>query len=148
MFDSNLAYASDEEEVSVAARWAVEESWLRPRAVGDSGVAHGIFQLHSAAGKGTLEQQTQGWLALLHEGARICPESPAAPLSGGCVRARKLADRRTKAALRVLHQFEMDDVSPLDEMSPLETNVPREAPAPLTAQRGQVLPGRGENAGL
>jgi hypothetical protein len=46
--------------------------------------------------------QARAWLALLHEGARVCPASPAAPLSGGCVAARSTADRRATRARRLL----------------------------------------------
>jgi hypothetical protein len=39
---------------------------------------------------------------LLHEGARICPANPAAPLSGGCQAASRLAARRVTKALELL----------------------------------------------
>jgi hypothetical protein len=124
---------SEDEEAALAARWAVEESWLRPRVVGDGGQAHGLFQLHRAAGLGSIGTQTQAWLAMLHDGSKVCPESPAAPLSGGCVQARKLADRRTRAALGVLHQFLAS--SSLSSDTPIETSV--DSPEGLLARGGQ-----------
>jgi hypothetical protein len=90
------------EEAAIVALWAVKESWLAPNAVGDHGQAFGYLQLHSAAGRGTELEQVRGWLALLREGARICPESPAAPLSGSCMGARALADRRVERATELL----------------------------------------------
>jgi hypothetical protein len=120
MFDAAVV-VDDEHETALAARYAVEESWLKPRAVGDGGDAHGIFQLHSPVGRGSLQEQTAGWLVLLHDGARTCPAHPAAPLSGGCDRAWKLADRRTRAANEVLDHFEAD--------APIELVPYAEAPA-------------------
>lgn len=50
----------------------------------------------------TLRDQARYWIWLLHEGARICPESPAADLSGGCTAGRGLADRRVLRARTTL----------------------------------------------
>jgi hypothetical protein len=110
LFDPSPTFGSAEPEAAVAARYAVEESWLHLRAVGDSGQAHGAFQLHTPAGRGSAQEQAEGWLTMLHDGAVLCPESPAAPLSGGCHRARKLADRRVKAAFEVLQRVETDEL--------------------------------------
>jgi hypothetical protein len=114
LFDPDPVFGDAEHEAAVAAAYAVRESWLVSNAVGDSGAAHGFFQLHSNAGRGTPTEQTAGWLHLLHDGAVICTASPAAPLSGGCNSARKLANRRVKAAFEALDSFfrkESEDAS-------------------------------------
>jgi hypothetical protein len=58
-------------------------------------LAHGPWQLHGAAGLGPLAQQARAELFLIHEGERICPDAPLAPLAGGCsVRAaRRIAEK-------------------------------------------------------
>jgi hypothetical protein len=119
--DANPVYKDAEHEAAVAARYAVEESWLNLKAIGDSGAAHGAFQLHSSAGRGDAAAQVAGWLALLHEGALRCPASPAAPLSGGCRRAYKLANRRVAAAFAVLDSLR--DAAP-DASAPLAERAP------------------------
>ena len=63
--------------------------------------AWGFLQQQSGLGKGDALTQARGWLRLLAFGSRICPASPAAPLSGGCRRAYRLADRRTHTAWRL-----------------------------------------------
>jgi hypothetical protein len=95
-------FASREEDAAVMAYYAIRESWLNHDAVGDGGLSFGVWQLRSASGRADLGTQARAWLSLLHEGARICPESPAAPLSGGCVAARTTADRRSMRALNLL----------------------------------------------
>jgi len=95
-------FGSREEDAAVMAYYALRESWLSHDAVGDGGRSFGVWQLRSASGRGDLPTQARAWLALLHEGARVCPESPAAPLSGGCVAARLTADRRAIKARRLL----------------------------------------------
>jgi hypothetical protein len=84
------------------AYYAIRESWLTHDAIGDGGRSFGVWQLRSASGRADLSTQAHAWLALLHEGARICPASPAAPLSGGCVAARSTADRRATKARSLL----------------------------------------------
>jgi hypothetical protein len=84
-------FGSREEDAAVMAYYAIRESWLTHDAIGDGGRSFGVWQLRSASGR-----------ALLHEGARICPASPAAPLSGGCVAARSTADRRATKARSLL----------------------------------------------
>lgn len=95
-------FGSREEDAAVMAYWALRESWLSHDAVGDGGLSFGVWQLRSASGRADLGTQAKAWLSLLHEGARICPASPAAPLSGGCSAARTTADRRTSRAHRLL----------------------------------------------
>lgn len=53
----------------------------------------------------TLHDQARYWLWLLHEGRKLCPESPAAPLSGGCRNGRPLAGRRLARAAGMLLGF-------------------------------------------
>jgi len=95
-------FGSREEDAAVMAYYALRESWLTHDAVGDGGLSFGVWQLRSASGRADLTTQARAWLALLHEGARICPASPAAPLSGGCVAARTTADRRAVRAKSLL----------------------------------------------
>jgi hypothetical protein len=95
-------FGSREEDAAVMAYYALRESWLNHDAVGDGGRSFGVWQLRSASGRGDLPTQARAWLALLHEGARLCPQSPAAPLSGGCVAARSTADRRATKARSLL----------------------------------------------
>lgn len=92
--DKAPVYGSHAEDAAIMAYWAYRESTLNTRAVGDGGVAHGVWQLHSACGNASVLQQARCWMSMLREGKRICPDAPAAPLSGGCRQARKLVDRR------------------------------------------------------
>jgi hypothetical protein len=94
-------FGSREEDAAVMAYYALRESWLRKNAVGDNGRSFGVWQQPERVGKGDVISQARAWVAVLREGARLCPDSPAAPLSGGCREARKLADRRVRRA-RVL----------------------------------------------
>ena len=114
--DPDPIYGDASVEAAVAAVYAWHESRLRIHPVPwvdpstgkpVDGLAHGIFQLHTHAGELDATTQTVAWLAMLHDGARTCPASPAAPLSGGCTQARKLADRRMAFAVRVVGQREV-----------------------------------------
>lgn len=95
-------FGSREEDAAVMAYWALRESWLRKGVVGDQGRSFGVWQEPASTGKADVLTQARAWVAVLREGARLCPESPAAPLSGGCVAARRLADRRVKRARALL----------------------------------------------
>jgi hypothetical protein len=97
-------FGSREEDAAVMAYYALRESWLNKDAIGDGGRSFGAWQQRNAAGRADLGTQARAWLALLHEGARICPESPAAPLSGGCSVARSTADRRANKARELLEE--------------------------------------------
>ncbi len=97
-------FGSREQDAAVMAYWALRESWLTRDAVGDGGRSWGVWQQPAAVGRADLATQARAWLALLHEGARICPQSPAAPLSGGCAAGRSLADKRASKALRLLDE--------------------------------------------
>jgi len=96
--------------VEVMAEWAGEESGVqlspKPYISKKTGrpidsEAHGFLQLHGNCG--LLDPTTQGrcWLVLAHWGQVNCPESPLAPLSGSCTKARKLAERRIAKAFRL-----------------------------------------------
>lgn len=63
--------------------------------------AHGAWQMYSGSGRGDALTQARAWLRLARLGSEICPASPLAPLSGGCRRAYRLADRRTRIAWRL-----------------------------------------------
>ena len=91
-------FGSRDEDAAIMAYYALRESWLSSGAVGDGGRSFGVWQMRSASGRADLGTQARAWLSLLHEGARICPASPAAPLSGGCTAARSTADRRATRA--------------------------------------------------
>jgi hypothetical protein len=95
-------FGSRDEDLAVGAYYALRESWLTAHAVGDGGKSHGAWQEQSDAGRRDLLTQARAWLELLHEGARTCPAAPTAPLSGGCVAARKMAERRVLRALSLL----------------------------------------------
>jgi hypothetical protein len=91
-------FGSREDDAAVMAYYALRESWLSKDAVGDGGKSFGVWQQPPAVGRADLLTQARAWLVVLHEGARICPASPAAPLSGGCINGRRVADRRASRA--------------------------------------------------
>jgi hypothetical protein len=62
--------------------------------------AYGCWQQQNSSGKGDALTQARSWLRLLRLGSEICPQSPLAPLSGGCRTAYKLANRRSRTAWR------------------------------------------------
>jgi hypothetical protein len=100
--DPSPVFGSAEEEAAVFAYYAFRESTLRPWAVGDGGLSWGIWQVpHEVALRG-IRAQGVYWLRRLHDGARECSASPAAPVSGGCEAARKPADRAVRRALVLL----------------------------------------------
>jgi hypothetical protein len=95
-------FGSREEDAAVMAYYALRESWLRKHAVGDGGRSFGVWQENATTGRADVVTQARAWLFMLHEGARICPENPAAPLSGGCKAASRLALRRVAKARELL----------------------------------------------
>ncbi len=95
-------FGSHDEDAAVMAYYALRESWLRKGAIGDHGRSFGVWQQAPERGRADVLTQARAWLALLHDGARTCPASPAAPLSGGCVSARGIADRRVARARALL----------------------------------------------
>lgn len=109
--DPSPVWEDGDLEAAVSGVYAWHESrvrlaptpWRDPRTgrVVDS-EARGAFQLHSEDGDGDAFTQASAWLALLHDGALRCPSSPAAPLSGSCLLARRLADRRVRMARQIL----------------------------------------------
>jgi hypothetical protein len=87
------------EDAAALMVWEQRESGFSPtpRAYSwdaKAGKSLGVLQQRPGVGDAALEVQVTAWLGLLREGAKTCPESAAAPLSGSCVGARKLADRR------------------------------------------------------
>ena len=94
-------------EAAAMGYWAFAESSLVRRAVGDAGASWGVWQEPRAVGSGPLDEQARYWLRLLHAGELSCPESPAAPLSGGCVAARRVADRRMARVREILAGLEL-----------------------------------------
>jgi hypothetical protein len=110
--DADPLYGSANVEAAVMAQWAWHESRLstHPKAFSwdaHAGVSCGAFQERCATLPPTLLGQAVAWLALAHDGARTCPASPLAPLSGGCGgMARRLADRRVAEVLRIVRAIE------------------------------------------
>jgi len=100
--DDEPVFGTREDDAAVMAYYALRESWLRKGVIGDGGRSFGVWQQSSATGRGDVLTQARAWFRLLREGARICPASPAAPLSGGCNAARKVADRRVTRARELL----------------------------------------------
>jgi hypothetical protein len=91
------------------ALWSEHESHLQrePRPVSWDAralVSCGPWQIRcDLARSHSVGWQARYWLAYLHHGARVCPDSPAAPLSSGsCHRGRALADWRVSRARAVL----------------------------------------------
>jgi hypothetical protein len=95
-------FGSREEDAAVMAYYALRESWLRKHAVGDGGRSFGVWQENERTGRADVLTQARAWLYMLHEGARICPDNPAAPLSGGCTAASRIAARRVAKARELL----------------------------------------------
>lgn len=99
--------SSHAEDAALMAVYAARESNLdvgamhRPVNARDHESA-GPWQLGLEWRSRPLAQQGKAWLYILREGARICPTSPAAPLSGGCRAARGLAERRTTEGRELL----------------------------------------------
>jgi hypothetical protein len=108
--DSRPLEGSPDLELAVMIVYAARESqmqerprpWVDPRtgrAVDPHAV--GAWQIRGAEGL-NLRDQAKRWLYLAHAGEAICPAHPLAPLSGGCGRAWRLADRRVAEARAAL----------------------------------------------
>ncbi len=95
-------------DAAVLAVFARGESGLRraPRPESWDAVAHvscGVWQQRCAWLAPSILGQARAEIELLRRGAVLCPESPAAPLSGGCHGAgRRLADGRVTRARALL----------------------------------------------
>lgn len=102
LIDHENAVFGPEKTIAVMAYYSGAESGnsLTAESIYEA-AAHGAWQQYSGSGRGDALTQARAWLRLLALGARICPTSPAAPLSGGCHRAYKLADRRSRIAWRL-----------------------------------------------
>lgn len=99
--------SSHAEDAALMAVYAARESMLDDCAVHApisdwDHPSYGVWQEGPQWRGKPISAQARAWMYLLREGARICPESPAAPLSGGCTQARKLADRRVREARELL----------------------------------------------
>jgi hypothetical protein len=75
-----------------------------------AGKANGLWQLWGPDGLKSPREQAVAWLALYHDGVRVCPASPLAPLSGGCLvpAARRLGERRERQAEQLQAAAELD----------------------------------------
>jgi hypothetical protein len=120
-------FGSREEDAAVMAYWAFRESSLRRNAVGDGGRSFGVWQENATTGRADILTQARAWLYMLHEGARICPDNPAAPLSGGCRAAAHLAQRRVAKA-RELLEFAKRALEP--PLPPLPSETPTQDAPP------------------
>lgn len=105
-------YGSHAEDAAVMAVYALRESWLRDGLAGDDGRSWGVWQQPAYVGKADIVTQARAWLQTLHYAAEICPESPAAPQSGGCQQARRVADRRVRKARELLARALAAEASP------------------------------------
>lgn len=96
------------EDLAAMAEWTRLESGVHadPRPFSwdaRAGVSCGILQERCEYVRAHgLVDQAREWLRLAHRGAVLCPESPLAPLSGGCRGARKLADGRVERERELL----------------------------------------------
>ena len=107
-------FTSHAEDAATAAYWAFKETSLQKGAVGDRGLAHGIFQFHVPAEElGDVRAQTARWLELLRQGRKYCPEHPAAMTWGACRQPYvALADRRVARVREVLSRVLQDRGEP------------------------------------
>jgi hypothetical protein len=103
------ALGSHAEDLAAMAEWARLESGLqrapRPQSWdARAGISCGPWQEPCPfVARADLRGQARYWLELLHRGAVICPESPGAPLSGGCHGAgRRLSNARLARARALL----------------------------------------------
>jgi hypothetical protein len=113
-------FGTKERDAAMMALYAWHESNFAAHPTPQSwdakaGKSCGYWQ-QACLGAGTLDVigQARMWLWQLHEGAKICPDSPAAPLSGGCSRARRVADARTARVDALLSHLETSDVAGAD----------------------------------
>lgn len=109
-------YDSWEQDAAVQAYFAFRESTLDPHANGDcrhvgelaTCAAHGVWQLHGACGKLSVEEQARCWRAMLRSSP--CKVHPAAIMWGACSgqtaggRAELLGAQREKKARELLEQ--------------------------------------------
>lgn len=107
-------FGSREADGAAMLLWAWHESEFRdappPRSWDARALRScGVWQEPCATtGRLDVATQARAWLALLHLGARLCPESPAAPLSGGCDQAHGLAGRRMQQVAVLLDRVNRD----------------------------------------
>lgn len=97
----------DETEAALLAVFADRESSVRAHpcahtsspTCGDSGHAHGYWQLWSASESDRAQRQAEVWLALLRYAGGVCPERPLAVVaSGSCDHGTRIAIARLKEA--------------------------------------------------
>lgn len=112
--DAEPAPYDPELRAALLAVFAFRESGVRAHpclhsklsTCGDSGAAHGYWQLHQPAGEERAVRQAEVWLALLRQSAALCPEKPLAMVASGfCDRGTKLADSRLKVAETAVEAF-------------------------------------------
>jgi len=137
-------FGSREEDAAVMAYYAFRESSLRRNAVGDGGRSFGVWQENATTGRADIMTQARAWLYMLHEGARICPDNPAAPLSGGCRAAARMAQRRVAKARELLEFAKRALEPPLPPPSdaPTQDNAPAEPDPPRRTKSAVLSPAR------
>jgi hypothetical protein len=101
-----------ETDIAACVVWAWHESRNRD-ILGDSGKAHGPWQLWNCR-KADIDGQAACWYNQLIDGAKTCPDSPAAPLSGSCLLAKRLANRRVHQAQKLLAKA-IEEANPYNE---------------------------------
>lgn len=103
-------YGESLRDAAMLAYFAVRESSLDPRAVGDGGRSRGVWQMRGACGSANVEAQAACWLRMLHDSD--CDDHPVAAMWGVCsglvpygtkrVPVEKLAAKREERAFSVL----------------------------------------------
>lgn len=106
-------FSSHEEDAAVLAEIVREESRVQtaPHAYSHDardGTSCGAFQLACEGLPKTIAGQARKALWLLHQGRVLCPESPAAPYVGGCLKGpgRIAGDRRVMHARQALRAWQ------------------------------------------
>jgi hypothetical protein len=105
--DADRGYVDYGLEAAAMAFWSAKESGNQdtpPPSSHDAwaGRSCGFLQEDCSTLPRTLLGQARKWLWLVHQGQRVCPESPLAPLSGGCSGARTMVERRMMELGRIL----------------------------------------------
>ena len=109
------------EDAVAMAEWAFLESGVDENPVPRSWdakdlVSCGIWQEPCTFVRASsVRAQARYWLRLAHEGSRNCPESPLAPLSGGCNNARTMADHRVARSRHLVTRILSPDLDVTSE---------------------------------
>jgi hypothetical protein len=116
MEDAARGYVDSAFEAAALAFWSAKESGNEENPKAQSrdaaaGQSCGPWQEECATLPRTLLGQARKWLWLAHRGAAICPESPLAPLSGGCRAGRVIAETRLHRMREILNGRSTDAIA-------------------------------------